>query len=328
MDGPRLLLAKTESPPRAVATRDAYGDALAQLGAEDPDIVVLDADLAKSTKTIKFAERFPERFFEVGIAEQNLMGIAAGLALAGKKPFVSTFAVFGTGRAFEPLRNSIAYPALNVKICLSHAGVTVGEDGGSHQTVEDIALMRSLPNLTVVVPADAVETAQAVRAIHAHHGPVYLRMGRPSVPVIFDAEGYRFRLGRATVLREGRDVALMACGIMVSQALAAAERLAAEGIEALVLNVSTVKPLDEETVCAAAARTGAVVTCEEHSVIGGLGSAVAEVLGERRPTPMERVGIKDVFGESGTWKDLLKARGLTPDDIVSAARRVLRRKAD
>ncbi|MGB9791820.1 MAG: transketolase family protein [Thermacetogeniaceae bacterium] len=308
-----------------LATRDAYGRALIELGKKYPDLVVLDADLAKSTKTADFAKVFPERFFDMGIAEQNMMGVAAGLALAGKIPCVSTFAVFATGRAFDQIRNSIAYPGLNVKIVATHGGITVGEDGASHQSVEDIALMRALPNMTVVVPADAVETEKAVAAAVACDGPVYIRLGRPAVPVLFD-EGYSFCLGKAVVLREGRDAAIFATGIMVSEALKAAEILSERGIGAGVVNVHTIKPLDVETVVDLAEKTGAVVTAEEHSVIGGLGSAVAEVLAEHCPVPMVRVGINDRFGESGKPGDLLKAFGLTADHIAEAVDALLRRK--
>ncbi|MCL4426448.1 MAG: transketolase family protein [Firmicutes bacterium] len=308
-----------------VATRDAYGEALLEVGAAYPEVVVLDADLSKSTKTAKFAERYPERFFNMGIAEQNLMGTAAGLAAAGKIPFASTFAIFATGRAFEQIRNSIAYPHLNVKIAATHAGLTVGEDGGSHQATEDIAIMRAIPNLTVLVPADGVETKKAVWAAVRHQGPVYLRLGRPAVPVIF-GEDYDFALGRAAVLREGDKVALLATGIMVSEALKAADLLAGEGIEASVINVSTIKPLDVETVVTFARRCGAVVTAEEHNILGGLGGAVAEALAENCPVPMVRVGVRDVFGRSGTPEELLQAYGLTADSIAGAARAVVRRK--
>jgi transketolase len=309
-----------------IATRDAYGEALVELGRERRDVVVLDADLSKSTKTASFAKIFPERFFNMGIAEANLMGTAAGLAAAGKTPFVSTFAVFATGRAFDQVRNSIAYPHLNVKICATHAGITVGEDGASHQSIEDIALMRSLPGMTVIVPADGPETKQAVRAAAEHKGPVYIRLGRSGVPVLFDSD-YKFTIGRAAVLRQGEDVALLACGIMVAEALEAARQLAEKGIRAAVLNVSTIKPLDVEAVVKAARATGAVVTCEEHSVIGGLGSAVAEVLGEEYPVPLERVGIRDTFGQSGKPAELLEHYGLTAAHIARAAERAVARKS-
>jgi transketolase len=309
-----------------IATRDAYGEALVELGRERRDVVVLDADLSKSTKTATFAKIFPERFFNMGIAEANLMGTAAGLAAAGKTPFVSTFAVFATGRAFDQVRNSIAYPNFNVKICATHAGITVGEDGASHQSIEDIALMRSLPGMTVIVPADGPETKQAVRAAAEYKGPVYIRLGRSGVPVIFDTD-YKFTIGRAAVLRQGEDVALLACGIMVAEALEAARQLAEKGIRAAVLNVSTIKPLDVEAVVKAARATGAVVTCEEHNIIGGLGSAVAEVLGEECPVPLERIGVRDTFGQSGKPAELLEHYGLTAAHIVRAAERAVARKA-
>lgn len=308
-----------------ISTRAAYGKALVKLGRLCPEVVVLDADLSKSTRTIDFAREFPERFFEMGIAEQDMMGTAAGLAAAGKIPFASSFAIFATGRAWEQVRNSIAYPRLNVKIAATHAGITVGEDGASHQSVEDIALMRVIPHLAVIVPADAVETEQAVEAAASHVGPVYLRLGRSEVPVLFD-EGYRFQLGRAASLREGKDVTIIACGIMVAAALEAAEELAREGIEARVLNMSTIKPLDREAVVAAARQTGAVVTAEEHSVIGGLGSAVAEVLSEECPVPLRMVGIRDQFGQSGTPAELLRAYGLTAEDVARATRQAVAAK--
>ncbi|HHW41053.1 MAG TPA: transketolase family protein [Syntrophomonadaceae bacterium] len=308
-----------------IATRDAYGRALVELGKEYPNLVVLDADLAKSTKTADFARVFPDRFFDMGIAEQNMMGTAAGLALAGKIPCASTFAVFATGRAFDQIRNTIAYPGLNVKIIATHAGITVGEDGASHQSIEDIALMRALPNMTVIVPADAVETGKAVAAAVAHEGPVYIRLGRPAVPVLFD-ENYRFRLGRAEILRRGPDAAIFATGIMVSEALKAAETLSGRGLDVTVVNVHTIKPLDVETVSGLAEKTGAVVTAEEHSIIGGLGSAVAEVLAERCPVPLVRVGIRDRFGESGKPGELLEAFGLTASHIVEAVDRVRQRR--
>ncbi|MCW2279224.1 transketolase family protein [Heliophilum fasciatum] len=308
-----------------VATRDAYGQALAQLGAENKDIVVLDADLAKSTKTIDFAKVFPERFFDMGIAEQNLMGTAAGLAAVGKIPFASTFAMFAVGRAFEQVRNSIAYPKLNVKIAATHAGVTVGEDGGSHQTVEDIALMRAVPNMTVIVPSDGPETAAAVRWAATHQGPVYLRLGRLAVPVLH-GDDYQFVPGKAETLRSGSDVTIIATGLMVSVALEAAEALAAKGIQATVLNMPTIKPIDRDAIVAAVAATGCVVTAEEHSVIGGLGSAVAEVMVEAAPAPMVRVGLQDCFGESGKPAELLAKFGLTAERIAAAAQQVIARK--
>lgn len=308
-----------------IATREAYGRVLVELGEKCPDLVVLDADLSKSTKTHEFSKHFPERFFNMGIAEQNLMGTAAGLALAGKIPCASTFAVFAVGRAFDQIRNSIAYPGLNVKIIASHAGITVGEDGASHQSIEDISLMRTLPNMTVIVPADATETAQAVAAAVAYKGPVYIRLGRPKVPVLFGAD-YQFQPGRAVVLREGTDAVIFATGVTVSEALKAASLLAEEGIQTAVVNVHTIKPLDKETIIELAGATGAVVTAEEHSIYGGLGSAVAEVLGEHCPTPLIRVGIKDRFGESGSPADLLEAFGLSAPHIAEAVRQVRERR--
>lgn len=307
------------------ATRDAYGKALVALGAENKNIVVLDADLSKSTKTADFAKQYPERFFNMGIAEANLLGTAAGLAAAGKIPFASTFAVFATGRAFEQIRNSIAYPKLNVKIAATHAGVTVGEDGGSHQAIEDVAIMRALPNMTVIVPADGEETRQAISAAAEYKGPVYIRMGRLDVPLLFD-ENYSFEIGKANVVREGSDVVVFANGVMVAAALEAAEDLAQEGIQCAVVNVASVKPLDVETVVSYAKKTGAVVTAEEHNIIGGLGSAIAEALAENAPTPMVRVGIKDTFGESGRPMELLEKYGLTKKEVIEAAKTAISKK--
>lgn len=307
------------------ATREAYGEALRELGAQYRDIVVLDADLSKSTKTSLFAKAYPDRFFNVGIAEQNLMGTAAGLAAAGKIPFASTFAMFAAGRSYEQIRNSICYPRLNVKIAATHAGLTVGEDGASHQAIEDISLMRGIPNMTVIVPADAAETRQAVAWAARYKGPVYLRLGRSSVDDVF-GENYTFEHGRAVLLAEGADVTLIAAGIMVSPARRAADELTQAGFSARVLNMHTIKPVDKEAVIKAAEDTGAIVTCEEHSIIGGLGSAVAEVLAENRPAPLERVGVLDTFGESGTPDALLAKYNLTVADIVAAAKRVIGRK--
>ncbi|WP_066633621.1 transketolase family protein [Desulfolucanica intricata] len=310
---------------KKIATREAYGEALIQLGKENPNVVVLDADLSKSTKTYDFGKHYPRRFFNMGIAEQNMLGTAAGLAAAGKIAFCSSFAVFASGRAFEQIRNSVAYPKLNVKIGATHAGITVGEDGASHQSVEDIAIMRAIPNMTVFVPADAVETAAAVRAAAAVDGPVYIRLGRSGVPVIHGAD-FEFQPGRAAVLRKGKDLTIIAAGIMVARALEAAEKLAGEGIEAAVLDVHTIKPLDVEAIVRAARETGAIVTAEEHSIIGGLGSAVAEVLVENYPVPVKRVGLMDTFGESGKPDELLEKYGLTAEHLVSAARDVVARK--
>lgn len=305
---------------KKIATREAYGAALVELGRKNPDVVVLDADLAKSTKTADFAKEFPARFFDMGIAEQNMMGTAAGLAAAGKVPFASSFAVFATGRVYDQIRNSIAYPRLNVKIAATHAGITVGEDGASHQMVEDIALMRALPNMTVFVPADAVETRAAVMAAAEMDGPVYIRLGRSGVPVLHDENSFRFEPGRAVTLREGSDVTVVACGIMVAAALEAAEQLAGEGISVRVLDVHTVKPLDVAALVEAARATGAVVTAEEHNIIGGLGSAVCEALAENHPVPVRRLGVRDTFGESGKPAALLEKYGLTAAHIATAIR--------
>lgn len=309
-----------------IATRDAYGQALAELGGENPRVVVLDADLSKSTKTAEFGKKYPDRFFNVGIAEANMMGMAAGLSLSGRIPFVSTFAIFGTGRDYDQVRNAITYPHLNVKLAMSHAGLTLGEDGASHQMLEDIALMRVLPGMTVIVPADATETKKAVRVLADMQGPAYLRLGRAPVPILFN-DDYRFEIGKAPKLRDGKDVAIMACGVMVAEALDAAEQLAREGISALVLNCSSIKPLDEEAVAAAAEQCGCVVTAEEHNVIGGLGGAVAEALSRRRPTPMRMIGAQDTFGESGKPDELLEKYGLKGHHIADAARDVMGRKS-
>lgn len=308
-----------------IATRDAYGKALLVLGAENPNVVVLDADLSKSTKTADFGKKYPERFFNMGIAESNLLGTAAGLAAAGKIPFASTFAIFAVGRAFEQIRNSIAYPKLNVKIAATHAGITVGEDGGSHQAIEDVAIMRAVPNMVVLVPADGEETRQVILAAAKYNGPVYIRMGRLAVPLLF-GEDYNFEIGKANVLKEGTDVAIMANGVMVSMALEAAAELAIEGISVSVINVASVKPLDVETIVRVSKQTKAVVTAEEHNIIGGLGSAIAEVLGEQMPTPMVRVGLKDTFGESGRPEELLEKYGLTKVHLVKAVHEVLAKK--
>ena len=309
----------------SIATRDAYGEALAELGAVNENIVVLEADLSKSTKTCDFRKVYPERFINVGIAEQNMLGIAAGLAAAGKVPFASTFAVFAAGRAYDQIRNSIAYPNLNVKIAATHAGLTVGEDGGSHQMLEDIALMRALPNMTVIVPADGIETKQVIKAAAELEGPVYIRLGRPKVPVLFGEE-YKFEIGKGVLMKDGTDVTLVGTGIMVSKAMEAAELLAAEGISAAVVNISTIKPLDAELIIAQAQKTGAVVTCEEHTICGGLGSAVAEVLVENCPVPMARVGVEDKFGESGLPDELLEKYGLSASNIAAQAKAVIARK--
>jgi transketolase len=309
------------------ATREALGATLIELAASGrDDIVVLDADLAKATTTVKFKAAYPERFFDMGIAEQDLMGTAAGLAVGGKTPFASTFAVFATGRAYDQVRNSICYANLGVKIAATHAGVTVGPDGGSHQMVEDIALMRVLPNMRVLVPADFASACAAIRIASQTPGPFYVRLGRPAVPALY-AENAEFALGVAPVLRTGADVTIVACGNMVWRALAAAGMLALEGVEADVIDMMSIKPLDAGTLLASAAKTGAVVTCEEHSVIGGLGSAVATALAENRPCPVELVGVKDVFGTSGEAEPLMTHFGLTAADIVAAAKRSIERKS-
>lgn len=308
-----------------IATRDAYGDALVSLGKKRNDVVVLDADLSGSTKTSKFAKAFPDRFFNIGIAEQDMMGTAAGLAIGGKLPFVSTFAVFATGRAWEQVRQSICYPNLSVKIVASHAGVTVGEDGGSHQSVEDIAVMRVIPHMTVIVPADGPETVQAIEAVAEHKGPCYVRVGRNKVPTLYGPD-YKFKIGKAHVFNEGKDAAIIAAGIMVAEALKARELLKAEGIDAGVINLSTIKPLDANAVIAAAKRCGAIVTAEEHSIIGGLGGAVAEALAESAPVPMVRIGVKDAFGTSGGGEGLLKHYGLLAADIAAAVKEVIKKK--
>jgi transketolase len=309
------------------STRVEYGKTLARLGEEYPDIVALDADLSGSTQTHHFAKVFKDRFFNLGIAEQDLMGTAAGLALGGKIPFASTFAMFATGRAWEQIRQTIAYGNLNVKIVASHGGVTVGEDGGSHQALEDLALMRILPNMTVLVPADGPETRAMTRWAAAYKGPVYMRTGRMALPLIYD-DAYRFELGKGSVLREGGDVTLVGLGVMVHACLEAAETLAREGLSARVVNLSCLKPLDWELLVDSARATGAVVTAEEHMVTGGLGSAVSEILSEHYPAPVQRIGVRDTFGTSGQPGDLLKHYGLTAEDIATAARTVCRRKTE
>ena len=303
------------SEVKKIATRDSYGNALAELGTEHDDIVVLDADLAAATKTGVFKKAHPDRFIDCGIAECNMMGVAAGLAAVGKVPFASSFAMFAAGRAFEQVRNSIGYPHLNVKIGATHAGISVGEDGATHQCNEDIALMRTIPGMVVINPSDDVEAKAAVRAAYEHEGPVYMRFGRLAVPVINDRPDYKFELGKGVVLREGKDLTIIATGLPVNNCLEAAEKLAADGIEAKVINIHTIKPLDEELVVAAAEETGKVVTVEEHSVIGGLGSAVCDVLSEKAPTKVMKIGINDTFGESGPAVELLKKYGLDTDSI-------------
>jgi len=298
------------------ATRTAYGEALVELGKLNKGIVVLDADLTKSTKTSMFQKEFSERHINVGISEGDLMSTAAGLATTGKIPFASTFAMFAAGRGFEQIRNSIAYPKLNVKIAPTHAGISVGEDGGSHQSIEDIALMRSIPGMVVLSPADATETKKMVHAAAEYDGPVYLRLGRLDVPVLFDND-YDFQIGAVNTLREGKDVTIAATGILVSEALKAAEELAKEGISVRVINIGTIKPLDGDTILRAAKETKFIVTAEEHSVIGGLGSAISEFLGETHPTLVKKVGIYDEFGQSGKGAELLEKYELTAEKIIS-----------
>jgi transketolase len=313
------------STPQLLGTRDVYGDTLALLGEKYHDIVVLDADLSGSTKTSVFAKKFASRFFNMGVSEQDLMGTAAGFAAGGKIPFASSFAIFATGKAWEQIRQSIAYPSLNVKIVATHGGITVGEDGGSHQTTEDISLMRILPNMTVIVPADGIETRKTLEAIVLHNGPVYMRLSRVKFPVIFD-DSYTFRIGKGSIVREGRDVTVFACGYMLAPALRAREMLRENGIQAQVVNISTIKPIDEDLILSCAKVTRAIVTAEEHSIIGGLGSAVAEVISEKYPVPLRRIGVRDRFGTSGSAEDLVQYFGLTPEAIAKAALEVIHMK--
>lgn len=303
------------SEVKKIATRESYGNALAELGKEHEDIVVLDADLAAATKTGVFKKACPERFIDCGIAESNMIGVAAGLATTGKVPFASSFAMFAAGRAFEQVRNSVGYPKLNVKIGATHAGISVGEDGATHQCNEDIALMRTIPGMVVINPSDDVEARAAVKAAYEHVGPVYMRFGRLAVPVINDNEDYKFELGKGVVLREGKDLTIIASGLPVANCLEAAEKLAADGIEAQVINIHTIKPLDTELIVNAAKATGKVVTVEEHSIIGGLGSAVCDILCEEAPTKVLKIGINDTFGESGPAVELVKKYGLDADSI-------------
>ncbi|HWR62100.1 MAG TPA: transketolase family protein [Clostridia bacterium] len=308
-----------------IATREAYGNALAEFGS-DSRIVVFDADLSKSTKTDTFKKKYPERFFNMGIAEANMMVTAAGMASCGKIAFASTFAMFAAGRAFEQIRNSICYPRLNVKIGATHAGLTVGEDGASHQAIEDIAIMRALPNMTVISPADAVETRHAIKAAIEHDGPVYIRLGRLGVPVIFDESNYKYELGKGITLSEGSDVTIIATGLMVHAALEAKDALRQEGINARVIDLHTIKPIDVDIIIKAARETGAIVTAEEHNIIGGLGSAVAEVVSESYPVPVLRLGVQDKFGKSGKPEALLEMYGLTAANIVARAKEALKLK--
>ena len=303
------------SEVKKIATRDSYGNALVEVGREHDDLIVLDADLAGATKTCIFQKEFPERHWDCGIAEANMTGIAAGLATCGKVPFISSFAMFAAGRNFEQVRNSIGYPKLNVKIGATHAGISVGEDGATHQCLEDLALMREIPGMVVINPSDDVEAKAAVKAAYEHVGPVYLRFGRLAVPVINDNDGYKFEIGKGIVLKEGTDVSIFATGLEVSEALEAAKLLEADGINAEVINIHTIKPLDNELVVASATKTGKVVTVEEHSVIGGLGSAVAEVLCAQAPTKILRIGVEDKFGESGPALELIKKYELDAESI-------------
>ena len=302
-----------------IATRASYGKALVELGAENPDIVVLDADLSGSTQTKKFADVYPDRFFNAGIAEANMMGMAAGLAVSGKTVFASSFAMFASGRAYEIIRNSIGYPQANVKICASHAGVTVGEDGASHQCIEDLSLMRGIPGMVVLNPADDVSARALIKAAAAYKGPVYVRLGRAAVPVVYE-EGTAFEIGKAKRVKEGKDACIIATGIMLDKAMQAADILAAEGIEVRILDMHTIKPLDKEEVLAAAKECGCIVTAEEHSVIGGLGSAVAEAVCGEAPCKVKMIGVQDVFGQSGKPDELLKLYGMTAEDIAEAVR--------
>ncbi len=325
---PTPRVSSTLNPPavQQAATRDAYGEALAELGKQNPDVIVLDADLSGSTRTKTFAKAFPERFFNMGVAESNMMGTAAGLAAMGKVVFASSFAMFAAGKPWEPVRQTVCIPKLNVKICATHAGLTVGEDGKSHQMLEDLALMRVLPNMTVIVPADSTEARLVIQAVAKHDGPVYVRLSRAKTPVLL-GDDYAFEIGKGAVMREGRDLAMVACGVELSAALDAAELLSSEGIEARVINMATIKPLDGELLEAAARDCGAVLTAEEHQAIGGLGSAVAEHLSQTHPVPIEIVGVRDSFGESGTSEELLAKYGLDAASIAGRARELLRRKA-
>ena len=311
-----------DKPTENIYIREVYGKTLVELGHENEDIVVLDADLTVSTKTNLFGKEFPDRFFTMGVSEQDMMATAAGFALTGKRPFASTFAVFATGRAWEHVRQSIAFPNLNVKIVATHAGLTVGEDGATHQALEDICLMRVLPNMKVIVPADAVETKQAIKAVFEDYGPVYVRLARAKFPTIFN-DKYEFKIGKAQILRDGGDVAILAAGIMVNEALEASRMLEKEGVDACVVNVSTVKPIDTDTIVNVARKTGYVITIEDHNIIGGLGGAVAEVLSENCPVPLKRMGMQDRFGRSGDGLKLLEYFGLKAKNIVQSVHEVM-----
>ena len=314
------------SDVKKIATRDSYGNALVEIGKEHEELIVLDADLAGATKTGIFKKVFPERHWNIGIAEANMTGIAAGLASCGKVPFISSFAMFAAGRNYEQVRNSIGYPHLNVKIGATHAGISVGEDGATHQCLEDIALMRTIPGMVVINPADDVEARAAVRAAYSHVGPVYLRFGRLAVPVFNEEDTYHFELGKGVVLKEGKDVSIFAAGLCVNETREAEKMLAADGIDAEIINIHTIKPLDEELVIRSATKTGRVVTVEEHSVIGGLGSAVCDVLSERAPTKVMKIGTYDVFGESGPALELIKKYGLDAQSIYEKVKAFLKQK--
>ncbi len=307
------------------ATRDAYGEALAELGSENPNVVVLDADLSGSTKTNVFKKKFPDRFFNMGVAEQNLVGHAAGMALSGLIPFASSFAMFLAGRAWEIVRNSVAYPNLNVKLVASHGGITLGEDGASHQIIEDFAIMRVIPGMTVICPADFNETKLVIKKITEFKGPVYVRVGRPPIPLI-QRENYQFEIGKGELLTEGKDVLIVACGLLVGESLKAVEVLREKGISVTLINMATIKPIDNELILKHARICRAVVTCEEHNVIGGLGSAVSELLGEEFPVPVLKLGMKDVFGKSGTWSELLDYFELRSEKIITLAEKAIRMK--
>lgn len=309
-----------------IATRDAYGKALVELGEKNKDIVVMDADLSKSTKTADFSKKYPERFFNMGIAEADMMATAAGFATCGKVPFASTFAIFAAGRAYEQIRNSICYPKLNVKVAATHAGLTVGEDGASHQAIEDLSLMRSIPNMVVISPADAVETRAAVLAAAEYKGPVYIRLGRLNVPVLYDKDNFQFAIGKAITLKDGKDITIIATGIMVAKALEAAEALKSQGVDARVIDIHTLKPIDKDAIIKASKETGAIITAEEHNIIGGLGSAVAEVLSEESPCLMKRIGVNDTFGQSGQPEELMKLYNLTSERIADEAKKLIARK--
>lgn len=311
--------------PEAVSLREAYGKTLVELGRENPDIVVLDADLSQSTMTHFFAREFPDRFFDCGVAEQNMVTIAAGLAASGKIPFASTFAVFAPGRSFDQIRMSIAYSRLNVKLVVTHGGISVGEDGASHHSVEDLALIGSLPGFTVIVPADAIETAQAVRAAAASNGPFYIRLCRPKLPLVYNQD-YRFELGKAVTMRQGKDATIIAIGVMLSPALDAADNLRRQGIDCRVLNMPTLKPVDEAAITKAAGDTGAIVTAEDHLEHGGLGSIISQVVARRHPVPMEFVAVKDTYAKSGKATELLQRYGLTAKDIEQAVREAIKKK--